>query len=234
MKNIFILFVLSVFFFVSCGSKPDKDKVASMLDSLKELPSGQIVAASDTDQFGFRTGVIVYSSETMGISQSITMWFDDFGRKTMSEIESSMLGQTIHQLNIVKDSLIYNIDMVSKTGNWSKAGIDTTDETYNYRKLTAEDMKLHNIAEEGKEVIIGKECTIYSMSEIVTGQQVDMKVWIWEGIPMKSVSSVSGIQVTMEAVEMKVNIDIPAGKFDIPEGVKMEELKQTHSDSLPS
>ncbi|HPS84440.1 MAG TPA: hypothetical protein PLA88_09000, partial [Bacteroidales bacterium] len=133
MKNLFILSIVSLFFFVSCGNKLDQEKVASMLDSLKEIPA---VAPSDSDQFGYKTGVIVYTSSTMGITQEITMWYDDFGRKTMSEIESSVLGQRVHQLNIVKDSLVYNIDMISKTGSWMTMEEDSSSESYNYRTLT--------------------------------------------------------------------------------------------------
>lgn len=195
-----------------------------MLDSLKEIPA---VAPSDSDQFGYKTGVIVYTSSTMGISQDITMWFDDFGRVTLSEIKSSVLGQRVHQLNIVKDSLVYNIDMISKAGTWMTLTDDTSSESYNYRTLTDEDLKMHNIVFEGKENFLGRECKIYSQKENVNGQQVDMKVWIWDGIPLKSVSSVSGIEVTMEALQLKVNVDIPAEKFEVPKGVKMEEARDT-------
>ncbi len=224
MKNLFILSIVSLFFFVSCGNKLDQEKVASMLDSLKEIPA---VAPSDSDQFGYKTGVIVYTSSTMGITQEITMWYDDFGRKTMSEIESSVLGQRVHQLNIVKDSLVYNIDMISKTGSWMTMEEDSSSESYNYRTLTDADMKLHNIVFEGKENFLGRECKIYSQKENVNGQEVDMKVWIWEGIPLKSVSSVSGIEVTMEALQLKTDVEIPAEKFEVPKGVKMEEARDT-------
>jgi len=54
-----------------------------------------------------------------------------------------------------------------------------------------------------------------------------MKVWIWEGIPLKSVSSVSGIEVTMEALQLKTDVEIPAEKFEVPKGVKMEEARDT-------
>jgi len=232
MKNAFLLFTLSLFLLASCGNKPDSEQTTSVMDSLKEIPADKIVAPSDTDQFGFKTGVIVYTSSTMGITQNITMWFDDFGRKTLSEIESTMLGQKIHQLNIALDSIIYNIDMVAKEGTWSTAKQDTTEKKYNYRKLTAEDKKLHNITDEGKETILGKDCAIYGMKENVDGQDIVMKVWIWEGIPMKSESSVSGIDVTMEALEIKVNIEVPASKFQVPKGVKME--KSIEPESLPS
>lgn len=228
MKYFSFLLVISMFLLVSCGSKPDQEEVASMLDSLKEVPA---TTPSDSDQFGFKTGVIIYTSSTMGISQEVTMWFDDFGRITMSEIESSVLGQKMHQLNIVKDSMVYNIDMVSKTGTWIAAEKDSADQMYNYRKLTPEDMKLHNITDEGKESVLGKECHIYSQKETVEGQEVVMKVWIWEGLPLKSVSSVSGIEVTMEALNMKMNIDIPSGKFEVPAGVKMAEYKER--DTVP-
>lgn len=229
MKNLLILSMLSLFFFVSCGNKPDQEKVASMLDSLKEIPA---VAPSDSDQFGFKTGVVVYTSSTMGITQEITMWFDDFGRKTLSEIKSTVLGQKVHQLNIVKDSMVYNIDMVLKVGSRMTMEQDSSEANYNYRTLSADDMKRYNIVFEGSEKFLEKECKIYNQKQNVNGQEIDMKVWIWEGIPLKSVSSVSGIEVSMEAVKMKVNVEIPSQKFDVPAGVQIEEAADT--TSLPS
>ena len=227
MKNLLILSIISLFFFVSCGNKPDQEKVASMLDSLKEIPS---VAPSDTDQFGYKTGVVVYTSTTMGITQQITMWFDDFGRKTMSEIESTVLGQRIQKRNIVKDSMVYNIDMISRTGSWMNVSEDSSSENYNYRTLTDESMKMHNIVFEGTESLLGKDCKIYSQKLNVDEQEVFMKVWAWEGIPLKTISSISGIEITMEALQMRVNIEIPAEKFDVPKGVKMEEVRDTTSN----
>ncbi|HBG71117.1 MAG: hypothetical protein A2W93_02565 [Bacteroidetes bacterium GWF2_43_63] len=229
MKNIFLILSVFLFFIVSCGNKPDEAKVNSMLDSLKEIPA---TAPSDSDQFGYKTGVIVYTSSTMGINQEITMWFDDFGRVTLSEIKSSMLGQQIHQLNIVKDSMVYNIDMISKSGTWMALSDDSASASYNYRTLTNDDLKMYNIVFEGNEDFLGKECKIYSQKEMVNDQEIDMKVWIWEGLPLKSISTVSGIKVSMEALNLKVNIDIPAGKFDVPAGVTIKEVSE--SEKYPS
>jgi hypothetical protein len=224
MKNLIPILIVSLFFIFSCGTKPDKETVASMLDSLKEVPA---VTPSDSDQFGFKTGVVVYTSSTMGFSQEITMWFDDFGRKTSTEIKSNMLGQRVHQMNIVKDSVVYNVDMISKSGTMIKMRVDTMQENYNYRTLSKDEMSKHNITYTGDEDVLGKKCKVYEQKQNLNGQDIEMKVWIWEGIPLKSVSIVSGIQVTMDAVQFKVNIEIPEAKFDIPAGIEIKEKKDT-------
>lgn len=231
MRNIFVAFAIIAFFTASCGSKPDSAEIKAVLDTLKEIPADQIVAASDTDQYGFQTGVVFYTSTTMGITQNVTMWFNDFGRLVCSEITSEMLGQSSSNLSIVNDSMMYNVDMIGKEGTWQRRENDTTVEP-NYRILSEEKMKELNLKKFPDETVLGKKCTVFEMTNTVKGMEVTAKVWVWEGIPLKSVSTVSGIEVKLEATDVKVNIIIPKSKFEVPAGIKMTEESITDSLSV--
>ena len=60
-------------------------------------------------------------------------------------LAGNVLGQQVHQLNIVNDSMVYNIDMVMKAGTWMANEEDSSEGSSNYRTLTEQDMKMHNI-----------------------------------------------------------------------------------------
>ncbi|PKP00822.1 MAG: hypothetical protein CVU11_16940 [Bacteroidetes bacterium HGW-Bacteroidetes-6] len=222
MKYLFPLFLVTVLFLASCGNSTEQAVSTSWLDTLKELSPDDIPAAVDSQKIGFKNGVVVYESTTLGIKQEITFWFDDFGNKTRTEIKSEMMGQKMHQLSFVLDTIIYNIDMVAKEGTWNKMELDSTEEL-NYRNISEADKQKYNIEELPEEKILGKECNVFKMQQVSDGQTIDMKVWIWDGIPMKTESTVSGIEVSMEAKSVKVNLVLPVGIFEIPAEVKISE-----------
>ena len=66
----------------------------------------------------------------------------------------------------------------------------------------------------GTENILGKECEIYEVS--------GMKIWMWNGISLKSQMSMMG-NYTMEAVSLDVDKSIPASKFQPPANTKIVE-----------
>jgi uncharacterized protein YcfL len=230
MKYFFLLLLVVSMLFVSCGSSNEQATVdTNWMDTLKEIPADQILVAADSQKIGFKSGIVVYTSSTMGITQEVIFWFNNFGTKTRTEIKSEMLGQKVHQLSFVLDTLIYNIDMIAKEGTWNILKSDSSD-NLNFRHITAADKEKYQIEELPKETILGKECKVIKMQQVSEGQSIDMTVWVWDGIPLKTVSRISGLEVLMEAKEVKVNLIFPDNVFEIPKGVTViEEVVATDS-----
>lgn len=235
MKNYRLFFIPAMFALLvlaSCGGAVNESKPLVDTDTLRAIHPDSIQEPTDTDPYAFESGVIVYTSTTMGIEQSVTLWFRDFGRNSCSEITSDMFGQKSHNISLISDTMLYNIDMVVKEGVRSKIKSDSGDAP-NYRNMTPEEMTEHRITSCPDEKVLDKNCKVFDMVKSVNGMEVKAKVWVWEGIPLKTVSVVSGIEVTLEAKDIKVNVHIPASKFSVPDGVKLTDEKPD-SLALPS
>ncbi len=226
MKIIFLV-LLASFVLLGCGGSSE-NPFKPAADSLQPIPENEIVQPADSDRYGFQTGMVMYTSTTFGITQYITTWFSDFGRINCTEIKSTVLGQRSHHMSLIRDSVLYNIDMIGKTGTWKLIAQNDTTEEPNYRYMTDEELIAKNITMLPEEVFMGKKCRVFDMKSVVDGMEVLARVWVWEGIPLKTVSTVSGMEVSMEATEIKVNVRIPDSKFIVPKGITLTE----NTDSL--
>ncbi len=219
------LLLIVLMFFASCGN-PDYDQEKSdWIDTLDEISEANMKDVPDDSPYGFETGVIEYESSTMGMKQQVITMFCKFGMISSTEIKTKMLGQSVNQLTLVNDTAIFTINMIDNSGSY--ALLDSTETELNFRNLSEADISQNNIKVGDKEEILGKQCTIYEL--VVEKKNVEIKNWIWEGITLKSVSSMGGIKVTMVAKKLRVNVQIPSENFEVPHGFSVHK---TASDSL--
>lgn len=156
-------------------------------------------------------------------------------------------GKEVNSLQIVDPEFAYVINMVDKQGvkvdNASKYGRDE------YEKLSPEDksaFKQHlkekgvvslDLPPLGKKVgtekILGYECDVYEAGESPTEENIEKaikigkplpelkKTWIWRenSLPLKMLVENGDTRMEFKAVEVKENISIPEGTFEVPEGV---------------
>jgi hypothetical protein len=87
-----------------------------------------------------------------------------------------------------------------------------------YSDVSDEDIEKYGIKFHGKETIAGKECTVVSIAE-----PVESKVWIWEGIPMKTVSKFGKDDFVMEITTIEIK-DIDNSIFKLPEGIDFKKF----------
>src|SRR5271157_975135 len=119
MKKLFIYaIVIMMSALVSCSGGGKKS--GNSTDSTK-IKDSIAKAASSNGMYKLKSGIVTMISETMGMKQTITMYFDDYGNKrsneTNGEIDMGALGKTeMHSLSFTKDGYSYNIDLVKKTG----------------------------------------------------------------------------------------------------------------------
>ena len=89
-------------------------------------------------------------------------------------------------------------------------------ESINYLNLNPDIIKKYNIQDLGKGMIDDKECTKYSAAVSQAGQTANVVVWIWQGIPMKSITSSGGLSITVEVVELQPDRPVDPSIFEIP------------------
>ena len=88
-------------------------------------------------------------------------------------------------------------------------------ESVNYLDLTDEVVAKYKIKEVGNETVVGKECVKYTMEVSQMGQTAHITVSVWQGIPMKTVTSVSGTDVAATITEI-VEEPVDASLFTVP------------------
>lgn len=182
--------------------------------------------------YGVKSGVYTMSM-AFGDNEMITeYYFDNYGLKTaqVSEGGFGMMGggqqgktRTITDKDGAQIQINDEAKAATKMPSFGGMGFGGGRPQINWNKLTDEVKKANNIKELGKETIAGKECTKYSMTtEGFQGPQ-EQTVWIYKGIQLKNeMSSDFGtFGATCKKFEEK---DVPASMFEVPAGVKVEEL----------
>ncbi|MBO7114253.1 MAG: hypothetical protein J6V95_03680 [Bacteroidaceae bacterium] len=203
--------------------------LAAALMAVVSLANAQAPADAP---YGVKSGVYTMSM-AFGDNEMVTeYYFDNYGLKTaqVSEGGFGMMGggqQGKTRTITDKDGSQIQINDEAKTAtkmpSFGGMGFGGGRAQINWNKLTDEVKKANNIKELGKETIAGKECTKYSMTtEGFQGPQ-EQTVWIYKGIQLKNeMSSDFGtFGATCKKFEEK---DVPASMFEVPAGVKVEEL----------
>ena len=69
-------------------------------------------------------------------------------------------------------------------------------------------------------------CSSDLLSLIVNnqGQTVNVSVWVWQGLPLKSVTNVAGNSVVEEVTEIREGAEIAKEKFELPEGINLVDV----------
>lgn len=88
-------------------------------------------------------------------------------------------------------------------------------ESINYLDLTDEVIAKYKIKEVGNDVVAGKECVKYTLELSQMGQTAKLTVSVWNGIPMKTVTSAGGMDVTATVTELTEE-EVDASAFEVP------------------
>lgn len=225
-----ILFLLTAFAFntlISCSG--DNKKINDSADSTASKNSTEKVVKTNK-KYQLKSGIITMISGTMGMTQTMTLYFDDYGNKecaeTMGEMDMGIVGK-VHMpqqlLAITKDGYAYNIDMTNKSGTKTKIMPNRMQKDIDFSNLTEDMMKQMKITKQGTEVLLGRTCDKYSMYEPALKMKSSYSVW--NGIPLKSEVNIAGIVAKTITTKIEENCVIPAERFEIPKDIKITELK---------
>lgn len=157
-------------------------------------------------KFEIKSGRFTLVSEVMGQKVESKNYFDDYGNLQASV--TSAFGMEL--TTISRDGKTYMVNAAAK-----QVQEMPVQESVNYLDLTDEVVAKYKIKEVGNETVVGKECVKYTMEVSQMGQTAYITVSVWQGIPMKTVTSVSGTDVAATITEI-VEEPVDAALFTVP------------------
>lgn len=227
MKRQFLnaLMILGLVSFMAACSGSSKKPEGAATDSTKTEKNDKAVKG----KYQIKSGIITYVSQSMGMTQNVTIYFDDYGSKecteTTSEMDMGAAGKVkMNNRTILKDGYMYSLDITNKTGTKMKINFGVQkNKDIDFSSLSDEVMKQMHIKKEGAETFLGKTCDKYTMDDPIMKMKGSYSVW--NGIPLKSEVNISGISVKLIAQKLEENATISNDRFEIPKDVKITEMK---------
>ncbi len=165
-----------------------------------------------------KSGIIKYEAVTQGIKVETTSYFDDYGKKqaAVAVVDQGMVKTETKTLQF--EDTIYQINVGMKMGQ----KVVSPEKPINYLQLTPDVIEKYKIQELGTETVAGRQCTRYSEQTSQMGQTVNVEVWVWKGIALKTVMKLGDTEIVSQtATEIQENPTIDPEMFEIPEGVTM-------------
>lgn len=163
-----------------------------------------------------KSGIIKFDAVTQGIKVETTQYFDDYGKKqaAVAVVDQGMVKTETKTLQF--EDTIYQINVAMKMGQ----KIISPEKPINYLQLTSDVIEKYKIQEVGTETIAGRQCKRYSEQITQMGQTVNVEVWIWKGVALKSVMKLGDTEIMNQtATEVQENATIDPKEFVVPEGV---------------
>jgi len=170
-------------------------------------------------RYGIKSATITYKNSMMGMETTKMVYFDDYGNMEANSVDAGQMGMSGKQYSIQRDGFLYMYQEGQKEGVKIKITdsiVNDQSELFNEDSITKEGGK-----KTGTEKILNKECTVYEISK----DGVVSKIWLWNKIPLKLTVSQQGMEVVMEATELKESADFPKGIFDLPKDITFKEMK---------
>ncbi|MBO5595189.1 MAG: DUF4412 domain-containing protein [Bacteroidales bacterium] len=157
-------------------------------------------------KFGIKSGSFTLVSEVMGQKVESKSYFDDYGNLQADRTNAFGMELT----TISRDGKTYMVNPAAK-----QVQEMPFQESINYLDLTDEVIAKYKIKEIGHETVAGKECVKYTMEVSQMGQTAHLTVSVWQGIPMKTVTSVSGTDVATTVTDIAEEA-VDASMFTVP------------------
>ena len=170
-----------------------------------------ITAIALERKYDVKSGIMKTVTSVMGQNVDAVLYFDDYGNLESSQTKTFSGGEQIEISTISKNGTMYIVNHFYK--QIQELPIQ---ESINYLNLTPEIIEKYNIQELGHEIVLDKNCTKYSSEISQLGQKSSGIVWVWQGIPLKSITSSNGMEIKVEAIEIQCKVDIDQKVFEIP------------------
>lgn len=223
LKNLLTIGILCFPLYIACNNSTDANTNS---EQKKEDVSMGSSNSNTSGRYGIESGIV--TSETMlpnNMGKTTTIqYFKDYGGVERTEIISLITagGQNIKSTShsLMEGSTIYNWEEGATTGTKIVMDMIQDISKMNYREMSAELKQQFNIKEEGKNMANGKNCDTYSIDYLGSKG----KVYIWEGITMKSEMAMAGMNVEINVVDLQENANIDGDKFKVPSNITFTEV----------
>ena len=164
-------------------------------------------------KYDIKSGIVKINTTVMGQTVESTQYFDNYGAVEAAKTKTSVPGAgDIEITTVSKDEKTFAVIPAMKQVQEQPA-----QESINYLALTDDIIAKYKIKEVGTDTVCGKECIKYTTEISQQGQTATATVSVWKGFPMKSVTSVAGMELVTEVTEFTEDAFILPQTFEIPE-----------------
>ena len=185
---------------------------------------------SPDQPYGEESGIVTYKPlDRMGVKLTLTMYFDDYGKKEMREtmVTGEMNGMVLrqHTIDIRDGNVTYHYEIENNIGGKDMATkniykTNLTPEMYEQMNVgtLSEKRKIQlNYKDEGKETVAGLEGIKYSIAPDSANPANRVIRVHYKNIPIKVTTG------QMEIIADKVDFDakVPSEKFAVPAGYNL-------------
>ena len=181
-----------------------------------------IALSAQEAKYEMKSAIIKKKTEFSGqVLESIT-FIDDYGKKEATEIIfKNGMGPGVDKsmMTIMDSTSVITVDMDTKVAN----RVNLPTKPINYLQISDEIRDQYKLKEAGEEAIGDKTCKIYTLEISQMGQTLQLKVWVWKGIALKSETSAGGTLLATETTtDIQENAAVLQDKFSLPAGVTIQ------------
>ena len=176
------------------------------LFSIAILLLSSLVALAQADHFfTYETGSFDLVMNMSGQKMTTHAVFADYGALQITEMD--MMGQKVKTLS--RDGKNYMLA--------PKFQEIPQQEAVNYNALTPEVIEQYGIQMVGFDSAEGFDCMVYTLTMEVQGMEAKSKVWVWEGFPIRTESTVMGMKMVTTIKNLELDIPVDKSLFALPE-----------------
>jgi len=170
-------------------------------------------------KYDIKSGVITYESlNSFGMKMKIVVSFDDYG---MKECRDTYLGDKLKESFFSDGKNLYRVNHMEKTGyntgpayrgtelrvEWTEFGTEADRKSGKYKKLPPRK-------------IAGKNCEMFEYND---GKGTITQYGGWNKILLYMDVKMKDIETIQRALKVEENVKVPAEKFSVPKGYKVEK-----------
>lgn len=179
-----------------------------------------IAAGAQEKRYEVKSGKVTMEMDMMGQTMVQEIYFDDYGVKQVTV--SDFGGQKMRML--MKDGSSIMVNDADKTATRMPAMGGDASNRINFINLDEKTVKKNKVQEAGEETVAGKTCKKYTYKVMMMGQPQTVTACVYKGITLKSSSSSDFGEMVQAATKIEENITIDPAMFEIPEGVKIQDM----------
>ena len=181
-----------------------------------------IALSAQEAKYEMKSAIIKKKTDFSGQVLESTTFIDDYGKKEATEIIfKNGVGPGVDKsmMTIMDSTSVITVDMDTKVAN----RVNLPTKPINYLQISDEIRDQYKLKEAGEEAIGDKTCKIYTLEISQMGQTLQLKVWVWKGIALKSETSAGGTLLATETTtDIQENAAVLQDKFSLPAGVTIQ------------
>ncbi len=172
-------------------------------------------------KYTIKSGIVTMQADMTGMKSTSILYFDDYGRKEMTETFADISNTKIHEKVIIANDYVYTIDLIKNSGTKKKLNGGPAPGAIDFSAISEKMMQEMGLSKQGTDSVLNKQCQVWVMD--LKRMKMSGKYWVWNNIPLKSKAEVEGLKVDIQAVKIDENPKLPTSTFDIPAGMTLEE-----------